>query len=47
MDWNEFKFKVDKNQPLSTGEPVDKLAQEEDEILQHTIELYVFQYSKK
>ena len=34
MDWNElFKYKVDKNIPLPTGEPLDKLAQEEDEIL--------------
>ena len=29
MDWDElFKYKVDKNAPLPTGEPVDKLAEE-------------------
>jgi hypothetical protein len=29
MDWDElFKYKVDKNTPLPTGEPVDKLAEE-------------------
>ena len=29
-DWDElFKYKVDKNAPLPTGEPVDKLAEEE------------------
>jgi hypothetical protein len=34
MDWKElFKYKVDKNEPLPTGEPIDKLAQEEDEVL--------------
>jgi sporulation protein YlmC with PRC-barrel domain len=35
MDWNElFKYKVDKNTPLPTGEPIDKLAKEEEDILQ-------------
>jgi hypothetical protein len=37
MEWDElFKYKVDKNTPLPTGEPVDKLAQEEEDILQVT-----------
>jgi sporulation protein YlmC with PRC-barrel domain len=31
MDWKEvFKYKVDKNTSLPTGEPVDKLVKEED-----------------
>ena len=35
MDWDElFKYKVDKNAPLPTGEPVDKLAREEHDIIQ-------------
>ena len=30
MDWDEtFKYKVDKDAPLPTGEPIDKLAEEE------------------
>ena len=34
IDWNElFKYKVDKNTPLPTGEPVDKLAKEEQDII--------------
>jgi sporulation protein YlmC with PRC-barrel domain len=34
MDWKElFKYKVDKDEPLPTGESIDKLAEEEDEIL--------------
>ncbi len=34
MDWKElFKYKVDKNAPLPTGEPVDKLAKEEQDII--------------
>ena len=29
MDWDElFRYKVDKNEPLPTGEPVHKLAEE-------------------
>jgi adenylate cyclase len=34
IDWAElFKYKVDKNSPLPTNEPLDKLAEEEDNIL--------------
>jgi sporulation protein YlmC with PRC-barrel domain len=37
MDWKEvFKYKVDKNTPLPTGEPVDKLVTEEEEILRQS-----------
>lgn len=35
MDWNElFKYKVDKDTPLPTGEPVDNLATEEEVVSQ-------------
>jgi hypothetical protein len=35
MDWNElFKYKVDKDTPLPTGEPVDDLAAEEEAVSQ-------------
>jgi hypothetical protein len=35
MDWNElFKYKVDKDTPLPTGEPVENLAAEEDFVSQ-------------
>jgi hypothetical protein len=35
MDWKElFKYKVDKNIPLPSGEPVDNLAKEEEDILE-------------
>jgi sporulation protein YlmC with PRC-barrel domain len=31
MDWDElFTYKVDKNAPLPTGDPIDKLVEEED-----------------
>lgn len=34
MDWKElFKYKVDKNTPLPSGEPVDHLANEEENVL--------------
>jgi len=34
MDWNElFKYKVDKNTPLPTGESVDTIAKEEDDVI--------------
>lgn len=34
MDWKElFKYKVDKNIPLPSGEPVDHLANEEENVL--------------
>jgi len=34
MDWNElFKYKVDKNTPLPSGEPLENLANEEDQVL--------------
>ena len=34
MDWKElFKYKVDKNMPLPSGEPVDNLASEEEHVL--------------
>jgi sporulation protein YlmC with PRC-barrel domain len=34
MEWDElFKYKVDKNTPLPSGESVDKLAQEEEDVL--------------
>jgi hypothetical protein len=34
MDWDElFKYKVDKNTPLPTGESVDTIAKEEDDVL--------------
>jgi sporulation protein YlmC with PRC-barrel domain len=34
MDWKElFRYKVDKNMPLPSGEPVDKLAVEEEDVL--------------
>jgi hypothetical protein len=33
MDWDElYTYKVDKNSPLPTGEPVDKLVEEEDKL---------------
>jgi sporulation protein YlmC with PRC-barrel domain len=35
MDWNElFKYKVDKDTPLPSGEPVENLAAEEDVVSQ-------------
>ncbi|MGA9743599.1 MAG: hypothetical protein WBQ16_03185 [Nitrososphaeraceae archaeon] len=34
MDWDElFKYKVDKNTPLPTGESIDTIAKEEDDVL--------------
>ena len=34
MDWDElFKYKVDKNTPLPTGESVDTIAKEEDDVI--------------
>jgi hypothetical protein len=34
MEWDElFKYKVDKNTPLPSGESVDILAQEEEDVL--------------
>ena len=34
MDWEElFKYKVDKNTPLPTGESVDTIAKEEDDVI--------------
>jgi adenylate cyclase len=34
IDWNElFKYKVDKNSPLPNQEPLDKLAEEEENLL--------------
>ena len=34
MDWDElFKYKVDKDTPLPSGESVDNLAQEEEDVL--------------
>jgi sporulation protein YlmC with PRC-barrel domain len=34
MDWDElFKYKVDKNNPLPTGESIEKLAGEEENVL--------------
>jgi len=34
MDWKElFKYKVDKNTPLPSGEPVENLANEEENVL--------------
>jgi hypothetical protein len=31
MDWDQlFTYKVDKNAPLPSGEPIDKLVEEED-----------------
>ena len=34
MDWDElFTYKVDKNSPLPEGEPIDKLAEEEENVL--------------
>jgi hypothetical protein len=34
MEWDElFKYKVDKHTPLPSGESVDILAQEEEDVL--------------
>jgi hypothetical protein len=34
IGWDElFKYKVDKNSPLPTHEPLDKLAEEEENLL--------------
>ena len=33
MDWDElFTYKVDKNSPLPSGDPIDKLVEEEDKL---------------
>jgi sporulation protein YlmC with PRC-barrel domain len=33
MDWDElYTYKVDKNSPLPSGEPIDKLVEEEDKL---------------
>ena len=33
MDWDElYTYKIDKNSPLPTGEPIDKLVEEEDKL---------------
>ena len=33
MDWDElFTYKVDKNAPLPSGEPIDNLVEEEDKL---------------
>ncbi len=33
MDWDElYTYKVDKDSPLPTGEPIDKLVEEEDKL---------------
>jgi hypothetical protein len=33
MDWDQlYTYKVDKNSPLPSGEPIDKLVEEEDKL---------------
>jgi hypothetical protein len=33
MDWDQlFTYKVDKNAPLPSGDPIDKLVEEEDKL---------------
>jgi hypothetical protein len=33
MDWDElYTYNVDKNSPLPSGEPIDKLVEEEDKL---------------
>ena len=33
MDWDQlYTYKVDKNLPLPSGEPIDKLVEEEDKL---------------